>query len=121
MFSIGVIISRAASHCERFGFGKTRIDSGGGGAAITNDVTALLLARDPRHSHDGFFDLSKIFTPAFFGLEINSLGSLEQLPDRGVLKVPVFVGFAGAFTEPLDQGAQISVDFEQVCLGRLAG
>ncbi len=93
----------------------------GRGAAITNDVTALLLARDPRHSHDGFFDLSKIFTPAFFGLEIDSLGSLEQLLDGGVLKVPGFVGFAGAFTEPLDQGAQISVDFEQVCLGRLAG
>jgi hypothetical protein len=93
----------------------------GRGAAITNDVAALLFARDPRHSHDCFFDLSKIFTPAFFGLEIDSLGSLEQLPDGGVLKVPGFVGFAGAFTEPLDQGAQISVDFEQVCLGRLAG
>ena len=81
----------------------------------------LLLARDPRHSHDCFFDLSKIFTPAFFGLEIDSLGSLEQLLDGGVLKVPGFIGFAGAFAEPLDQGAQISVDFEKVGLGRLAG
>jgi len=43
------------------------------------------------------------------------------LLDGGVLKVPGFVGFAGAFTKSLDQGAQISVDFEQVCLGRLAG
>jgi hypothetical protein len=81
----------------------------------------LFLARDPGHGHDCFFDLAKIFTPAFFGLEVDFLGSLKQLLDGGVLKMPSFIRFVSSFAKPFDQGAQIGVDFEKIGLGRLAG
>ncbi len=35
--------------------------------------------------------------------------------------MPVFIRFVSPFAEPLDQGAQIRVDFQKVGLGCLAG
>ena len=81
----------------------------------------LVHACHPRHRHDCFLDLSQIFASALFGLEIDFLSGLEQLLDGGVLKMPGFIRFVSSFAESLDQGTQISVDFEKVGLGRLTG